>query len=99
MGFIQDKLIALLLPLILAPLVVKLTQLTKKYWEWLDQQHPAFKQVIAAGWAAILTSATAAAGQSLCQGGVPTCELIAVDWRVVLTWGFSLALHGWKKKS
>jgi len=99
MGFIQDKLVSLLLPLILAPLVVRLTQLSKKYVAWLDEQHPAIKQSVAAGWAIILTGLTATIGQSLCVGGAPTCDLTAIDWRVVLTWGFAVALHGWKKKS
>ena len=96
---IRDKLILIVLPLILAPLVTLLTQLSKRYVAWLDGQHALVKQGIAAGWAAALTALSAAVGGAICTDGGTVCEITQLDWRVVLTWAFSLAIHGWKKKA
>jgi hypothetical protein len=97
MGFIQEKLILLVLPLIIAPLVVLLTQWTKKGWHWLDAQHPIIKQGVVAAYSAGFSALAAVVGKSICTDGSAVCDATGLDWRVILTWGVALAIHGWAK--
>lgn len=96
---ITEKLVALVLPLILAPIVTGLTQLSKQWVKWLDAQPAFVKQLVAAGWATGLTALAAAVGGSVCTDGGAFCDMASLDWRVILTWGVSLAIHGWKKRA
>lgn len=96
-GFIQEKLLLIALPIILAPLVTLFTQWTKKAWSWLDEQHPLVKQGVAAAYSAAFAVVASAIGQSICTDGSALCDATALDWRVILTFAGSLAIHGWKK--
>lgn len=95
---IQDKLIALVLPLILAPIVTFLVNASKRYSAWLDGQHAVVKQALAALYAMGLAALATAVGKSVCADGSAICEITQLDWKGVLTWAFALALHGWRKK-
>jgi hypothetical protein len=97
-GDFQTKLIALILPLILAPLVTFATQGTKRYLAWVDGQPAFVKQIIAALYAAGFSALAGVAGTSICTDGSAVCDAAGLDWRVILTWGLSLAIHGWKRK-
>lgn len=95
---LQDKLVGLLLPIVLGPIVASLTQWSKKAWGWLDKQHAIVKQVWAALWTLALTALVAFAGRTFCADGSAMCEITGLDYRALLTWAFALAAHGWKRK-
>lgn len=95
---IQEKLLTLLLPIILGPMVTGLTQLSKRWVAWLDGQHAIVKQIVAAGWTLVLAGGAAAVGKSLCVDGSQVCDATQLDWRVIVTFAVSLAVHGWKTK-
>lgn len=97
LGFIQEKMLMLALPIIIAPLVVLFTQWTKRAWSWLDAQHPMVKQGVVAAYSAAFTAVAAAIGKSICTDGSAFCDAAGLDWRVILTFAGSLAIHGWKK--
>lgn len=95
----NDLILKLALPLIIAALVVPLTQWTKKAWSWLDRQHPLIKQGVVAGYTAAFTAAATAAGKSICLDGAAFCDPTSLDWKVILTTALAgaFAMHGWKK--
>lgn len=97
MGWLQERMITLVLPLLLAPLVTIAVQFSKKYNAWLDDQHALVKQGLAAAYATGFTALAAAVGQGICTDGSIACEITGLDWRVILTWAGSMAIHAWKR--
>lgn len=95
----KEYLIKLALPLILAPLVLWLTQASKRAWTWLDRADPAVKQGFAAFYATAFTALAQLVESPICTGGALTCDLVGLDWRVILTWAVSMALHGRRRKA
>jgi hypothetical protein len=99
MDFVREHLFKLILPILIAPLVLILTNATKRYVLWLDRQHAIVKQGVAAAYAAGFTALAAAVGKSLCVDDAAMCDAAGLDWRVILTWAGALALHGWKRRA
>lgn len=95
---LQEKLLMLVLPLVLAPLVAFATQMTKRVWAWLDQQHAIVKQGVAFAYATGFSVLAGLIGVSLCLDGAATCDATGLDWRVILSWALGVAIHGWKSK-
>lgn len=95
----KDLLIKLALPLVIAALVVPLTQWTKKAWSWLDKQHPLVKQGVVAAYTAAFAAVAATVGKSICVDGSAFCDPTLLDWKAILSVAFAgaLAMHGWKK--
>jgi hypothetical protein len=87
----------LALPMILAPLVMYAVNLSKDYSVWLDRQHAAVKQGLAAAYAAGFTALAGLIGQPICKAAVETCDITGLDWKVILTWAGAMAIHAWKK--
>lgn len=99
---LQEKLLALVLPLILGPIVALATQSTKEASAWVDKQHAIVKQVIAALYATGFSWLASVVGANICIDGGTVCEATGLDWRVILTFAIGQSIHGWfrgKKKS
>lgn len=86
-----------MLPLLLAPLVTIAVQFSKRYSDWLDNQHALVKQGLAAAYATGFTALAAAVGQGICTEALQVCDITGLDWRVILTWAGSMAIHAWKR--
>lgn len=99
MDWLKSHAISLVLPLLIAPLAMYMTQATKRMAAWVDAAHPMVKQGFAAFYATAFTAVAATVGKSVCVDGSALCDLAGLDWRVVLTFAATLALHGQRKKS
>lgn len=89
----------LLLPLLIAPLALWLTQWTKRAAGWVDRSPALVKQGFAAFYGTAFTALAAAVAKPICVDGSAMCDLVGLDWRVVLTFAATLALHGQRKRS
>lgn len=98
MDWLKMHALQLLLPLIIAPLAMYATQGTKRLLAWVDASPAFVKQGFAALYSAGFTALAAAVAKPICTGGALTCDLVGLDWRVVLTFAATLALHGQKRK-
>lgn len=99
MDAIKLKLIAVLLPIILGPIIAAAVQASKKISPWLDKQHAAIKQAYVALWAIVLPALVTLLGVNICAGGAATCEVWGVDWKLTIsTFAMALVTHGLKKK-
>lgn len=98
-GAIQDKLLLLLVPIIVAPMAMYATQASKKAWAWLDRQHPVIKQGVVVAYAALFNALVAIVGKDICVGAATTCDITGLDWKVILTYAIATSLHSWRKST
>lgn len=98
MDWLKMHALQLLLPLLIAPLAMYATQGTKRLAAWVDRSPAVVKQGWAALYSAGFTALAAMVEKPICTGGAITCDLVGLDWRVVLTFAATLALHGQRRK-
>lgn len=97
---IQAKIVAVLLPIILGPIIAFAVQGSKRLSPWLDRQHALVKQLYVGLWSLALPALVSLSGlTSLCLGGVEKCDLWNLDWKLVIsTFAMALVTHGLRRK-
>ncbi len=97
MDWLKMHALQLALPLLIAPLAMILTQWTKRASAWLERSPAIIKQGVAALYGTAFTALAVAVQKPICTDGALTCDLVGLDWRVILTFAGTLALHGMRK--
>lgn len=107
MGFLSDRILSLLLPIIAGPIVFLVVQGMKRAWGWLDRQPGLVKQGLAIAVAALLTAAYRSLGVVPPDGcgtvaayGVTDACWVALqgDWvKAVVSALLAMALHNSRK--